>query len=103
MIECEPTTAILRIGNGDPSDPFRTFSASGTLVYESRRVAWIKGLSGQVSRSQMRELLFWFSSQGLKTVKAVRAPGHRLPGFVEVGDHLELDVEMLCQKQPEMI
>jgi len=99
MIDCEPVSSILRLGDGDPSDPFRKFSASCTLVYETPRVVWIKGMSGQVSLNQMKELLTWFTAQGLHKVKAMRAPGHRLPGFIEVGEHLELDVEAMRQRR----
>lgn len=96
MIEHEPVASVLRIGDGDPLDPFRQYSAVCTLVYEGPQVVWVKAMAGELSRGNLRELLAWFSTQGLKTVKATRAPGHKLPGFKEVGDHLELDVEAYC-------
>lgn len=98
MIAHEPVSAILRIGDGDPADPYREFTAVCTLVYESASVAWVKALMGQLTRSQLRELLDWCNTQGLVTLKAMRAPGHQLPGFKAVGAHLELDVQALLQR-----
>lgn len=100
MIEHELVTSVLRIGDGDPGDPYRKFSAVCTLVHEAPGVVWVKAMAGHMTRSQMRELLRWFSEQGVETVKATRAPGHRLPGFVDVGGHLELDVSALHKRQP---
>lgn len=98
MVEIEPTTAILRIGDGDPQDPYRKFSATCTLVYESREVVWVKALVGQLTKQQLRELLAWFLAHGVKTVKATRAPGHRLPGFVEVDGHLQLELASMRER-----
>ena len=99
MIKHELVTSLLRIGDGDPVDPYRKYSAVCTLVHEAPGVVWVKAMAGQLSRAQMRELLMWFSTQGVRVVKATRAPGHRLPGFVDVGDHLELDVLALNKRQ----
>lgn len=99
MIEYEPVTAVLRLGDGDPLDPYRAFSAVCTLVYESSTVVWVKAMVGVLPRRQLVELLHWFSKEGIRTVKATRAPDHHLPGFVQVGDHLELDVTTLHNRR----
>lgn len=92
MIRLEPAASILRFYPEDTDDPLANYTASCTLVYESASVVWVKGLVGELSRKNLRELLRFFIDNNICLVKTIRASGS-LPYATKVdGNYCELDL-----------
>lgn len=92
MIRHEPLASILRFYPHDTVDPLADFTASCTLVYESSSTVWIKGLVGNLSRKNLRELLRFFLDNKIDMVKTIRANGS-LPYATKIeGKYCEIDI-----------
>ncbi|HOW46164.1 MAG TPA: hypothetical protein P5305_04095 [Rubrivivax sp.] len=97
MIRHEILSSILRFYAVEHPAPFEPYVAVCTAVWESPRVVWLHGMSGEMGRPQLRELVRMMQGMGVQLVKARRAPGHRLPFGVDVGDHVEIDVQQVAR------
>lgn len=92
MIRFEPVASILRFYPEQTENPLAEFTASCTLVYESASVVWIKGLTGSLSRKNLRELLRFLLDNKIDLVKTIRA-NSSLPYATKVVDnYCEIDI-----------
>ena len=90
MIRHTVVISEVRFYSAETDDAFAPYCAICTLVWENPTTVWMRGLHGDLRRTQMVEMAEWMQNAGIKTVKAVRHPRHVLPLAHEVGDHLEL-------------
>lgn len=78
-IRHEPTTSTLRFYERPSDEPTPQYDAVCTVVWETPRVIWIRGLHGALSRRLLRELLLWLVQNRIETVKAHRDQTRKLP------------------------
>ena len=94
MIRHSLLTSQLRFFNEVTTDPFAPYDAICTISWETPSVIWLVGLHGSLTRALFREMVIYFHDEKVKTVKAYRAPGHRLPFASCIGENLySIDVE----------
>lgn len=74
------------------------YDAICTIVWETQKTIWIKGLHGTLSRKLLRELVKFFIDNSITTVKAHRAGGHSIPFMAKIDDHMELSVDDVASK-----
>lgn len=99
MIRHELQISQIRFYNTETDDPFATYDAICTVVWESASVIWIKGFHGDLTRKTMRDLLKFLITNKIATVKAHRSVERSLPGIsFRDGTYVELDVAELAAK-----
>ena len=94
MIRHELQISHLRFYKTESTDPFQTYDAICTIVWEKPDVIWIKGFHGQLSRQLLRELVKFFVDNKITKVKAHRSLSKNLP-FIAFrdGEYTEMLVE----------
>lgn len=98
-IRHEPTTSTLRFYGRASDDPTPQYDAVCTVVWETPRTVWIRGLHGTLTRRLLRELLAWLVDNHILLVKAHRDSARVLPlGVVQVDGHTEIDVAKLAAR-----
>jgi hypothetical protein len=85
--------SMLRWSPVQSADEMPPYDLVCTLVWRSPTEFWIEGMRGEVRPEYIREWADWLREHGITKVYAHRAPGHRLPLFRDVGEHLELSVD----------
>ena len=99
MIRHETVTSTLRFYWRASDDPFAQYDAICTVVWESPRVVWIRGLHGTLSRRLLRELLAWLVDNHILVVKSHRDSARVLPlGVVHADGHTEINVAELAAR-----
>jgi hypothetical protein len=99
MLRHELTTSQIRFYNIQTDDPFATYDAICTVVWESPGVIWIKGFHGDLSRRTLRDLLRFLVENKITTIKAHRSLAKSLPGITHRdGTYVELSVADLALK-----
>lgn len=98
MIRHSLLTSQLRFFNEETPDPFAPYDAICTISWETPAIVWLIGLHGTLTRGLFREMLKYFYDAKVKTIKAYRAPGHRLPFATSIGENLySIDVEKVYE------
>lgn len=94
MIRHSLLMSQFRFFKEETTDPFAPYDAICTINWESASTVWLVGLHGSLTRSMYREMMVFFHEQNVKTVKAYRAPGHRLPFATCIGENIySIDVD----------
>lgn len=93
MLREEPLITLLRFYDTDTDDPLAKYTASCTLMWETKNVVWIKGLAGDFSRRALRDLIRYIFDKNILVVKSFRATG-TLPFATKTdGNYCEVDIE----------
>lgn len=97
MLRHELITSQIRLYNIETDDPFATYDAICTVVWESPGIIWIKGFHGELSRRTLRDLLRFLVENKITTIKAHRSLSKSLPGIVHrEGTYVEINVADLA-------
>lgn len=90
MITVQPISSVMRYvrtAGGDMPD----FRVAWCVIHDPDGSIWISGMAGEgFTIRTAREILEWCRGNGVHTIKATRAEGHRLPRGHVVGDHVEI-------------
>ena len=98
MIREEKLISLLRFYPTDSDNPLEKFTGSCSLVWESAHVVWVKALSGELSRKNLREFVKFLLDNEVHLVKAIRA-NEKLPYATKVeGNYCEIDVLQNLEK-----
>lgn len=98
MVREEHIVSLLRFYDVDTDDPFATYAAQCTLMWESPTVVWVKGLTGKFSRRALRDFIGYVKHKGIKKIKSYRSSGI-LPFSTYVDDnYCEIDVDAVKPK-----
>lgn len=92
MVREEVTVSILRFYEHDTDDPLAKYTAVCTLLWESSDVVWVKGMSGTLSRKNLRQFLQFLRDKKVRLIKSTRAGGS-LPFATKIsGNYCEVDL-----------
>jgi hypothetical protein len=100
MLRYEPVSGILRFypRATDPTEDSPEYEASCTVVWESTKVIWLKGLSGKFTRSSLAELLKFVLDNGIQKVKTQRNSGILPFATHAEGTYCEVDIQEALPK-----
>lgn len=98
MIRHTTVTSQVRFFNKESSDPYASYDAICTLMWETPQIVWITGLHGVITRKLLAELIVFLDSQDVQQIKAYRAPGRNLPLSELIGPNLySIDIKQAMQ------
>lgn len=95
MLRYEPVSGILRFypKNVEDGDDSPEYEASCTVVWESKSVIWIKGLSGRFSRNSLADLIKFIFDNRILKVKTHRNSGILPFSTIRDNTYCEVDVQ----------
>lgn len=95
MVREETLITLLRFYEHDTDDPLAKYTASCTLLWESKDTVWIKGLAGDFSRKALRDLIQYIFDKNILWVKSHRSSGG-LPFATRTdGSYCEVDINLV--------
>ncbi len=98
MIAEEVVVSLIRFYDKPIETEYDKYSASCTLLWETPKIVWIKGLSGKLSRQVLRHLALHLMNKGVELVKATRANA-TLPWATKIDEHYcEIDLTLRGQE-----
>ena len=95
----EGPAQLVRFYDCDEPDALAPYEASCVLEWSGPREAWVKGMTGRLTRRTVREFVNLLVSLAVHTVVARRGEGHVLPGGVAGDDGtVRIDVGQLADR-----
>ena len=98
MIRHELSNTTLRFYTDPTDDQFAPYCAICSLIWETPRIVWVRGLHGTLSRALLHEMALWMHSEGVVTIKAHRDTRHSLPFGRRTDDHVEVSIADLLMR-----
>lgn len=95
----EGPAKLARFYDSPDPEPMAPFTATCVLEWSGPREAWVKGMTGRLTRRTVREFVNLLVSLAVHTVVARRGEGHVLPGGVAGDDGtVRIDVGQLADR-----